>query len=202
LPDLTERLESAPFGLYWDATKEEIAMLGFKLVEAEREDYQNVYEVKNPKQNKKTFSRILAIFGSQNHLYCIYAQSDLQNDDDRASAGLQLYRQYYKALEQKYGNAKEFFTPNIVYEESAEKSGARDISALGKENPIGNDDFLNELAKNKASLYATFENENIGAVIDLLANDEQQSYIAIDYKNLPVLKKEKEGLLDELIGDI
>lgn len=197
---LAERFEGAPFGLYWDASKEETEALGFKLEQAEREEYQNVYEVKNPKQNKKTFARILAVFGSQNHLYCIYAQSALQNDDNKAGEGLRLYHQYYKALEQKYGNAKEFFSPNVIALETDDKE--KSVGVVEKSNPIGNDDFLQELAQNKATLYATFESESIGAVIDLLANDKQQSYITIDYKNLPLLQKEKEGLLNELISDI
>ena len=196
-------LVKAPFGLYWNASQEEIKNLGFELSPATRDEYQNVFAVKNSEQNNRNFPIITAIFGIQNHLWCIYAQSNYIDDTPSAEKALELYHIYFKALEQKYGNPQEHFTPftytkEIVQEENKEQI----ITMETKENPIGGDTFLQELQENKAALYSTFSDGKIGVTLGISTNDIGQSYIYIDYKNLPIMQQEEEIKLNNLISDI
>lgn len=195
--------EVAPFGLYWGINKEETEILGFTLQSAERKDYQNVYKIDNPKQNIKTFDIVTAIFGEQDKLWCIFAQSAPQKDTPQASEVLALYRKYYDALALKYGNAKQYYTPNTYTEELADdeedKSNKKPVIQT---NAIGNDNFLEELQNGTAVLYATFENDNVGITLGVSVDGNSQSYISLDYKNLKIMEEEVKTKLNNLISDI
>jgi hypothetical protein len=207
IQEITENHASAPFGLYWGISKDETKDLGFDLKSAERKDYQEVYLVTNPKQNTKTFDIVTAIFGEQDKLWCIFAQSTPQKDTPQATDVLNLYHQYYAALEKKYGNAKQFFSPNTYVEEIEEGDGEDSESKAEKDpivktNPIGNDNFLQELKEGSAVLYATFENDVIGITLGVSVDGNNQSYISIDYKNLDIMREEEQNKLNNLISDI
>lgn len=201
--DITKRLEQAPFGLYWDASKEDIESIGFILKPSKRENYEGVYRIENPKQKHTVFEHIFAIFGRQNHLWCIYAQGVPQEDKPDASQILKVYHQYYEALQKKYGNGKEIFSPYVYVEEKVEGEGSnKKVSHIKHQNPLGGKNFLNELQTKKASLYATFENEKLGVILGVFANGKQKSFIAIDYKNLNIMSQEKESNLEEIMDDL
>ena len=196
-------LQPAPFGLLWNASQEKIAELGFELVPAARDNYKNVFMVKNSQQNTNTFTLITAIFGLQNRLWCIYAQSDFIDDTPQANKILDLYHTYYQALEKKYGNAKEFIQLYSYSQEIVEGEGDnKNITIVNKENPIGNDNFLQELQEGKAAIYATFSDDIIGITLGISINDKGQSYLSIDYKNLAAMQKEDEDNLNNLMKDI
>ena len=206
IKEIIENHVSAPFGLFWGISKTQTQDIGFELQPAERKDYQQVYLVKNPKQNAKTFDIVTAIFGEQDKLWCIFAQSTPQKDTPQASEVLNLYHQYYTALEQKYGNAKQYFTPNTYVEElekgEAENNVETQKAPEVKTNPIGNDNFLQELKEGSAVLYATFENDTIGITLGVSVDGDNQSYISIDYKNLKIMQEEEQNKLNNLISDI
>jgi hypothetical protein len=201
--ELKEKLTPAPFGLYWDATMDEIKELGFELKPAARKDYEQVYQVTNVKQQSNNFRDIIAIFGVDNHLWCIFAQGNLLDDDARASKVLDLYHKYYKALEQKYGNAHQYFTPYKYEEELIEGEGENQkTTVVTHENPLGGDNFLRELQEGKAFLYATFENGTIGATLGVSVDGSGKSYISLDYKNLRLMNKEQNEGYNRLLEDI
>lgn len=197
------KYDSAPFGLFWGISKQQTDELGFLLKSAKRKDYKNVYIVENPKQKSETFETVTAIFGEEDKLWCIYAQSKPQPDTPQATNVLQLYHEYYNALEHKYGNAQQYFTPHIYTEEiqtdenDESKTETKTIRA-----PIGNDNFLQELQDGTAVLYATFENEKFGITLGVSVDGEGYGYISVDYKNLPIMKEEQQTKLDNLINDI
>lgn len=218
---IKQKYEQAPFGLAWGADKEQIEKFGFKLLPAEREDYKNVYLVENPRQKHKTFDPVTAIFGDYDKLWCIYAQSIPQKDTPQASDVLKLYRTYYNALEQKYGNAHQYFTPATYTEELEEgnaaenqeqqerkpeentnKSKEKPLKTHTVTAPIGNDNFLRELQSGAAELYATFENETLGITLGVSVDGDGKSYISVDYKNLKIMHEEEQNKLDNLISDI
>ena len=206
IKEIIENHVSAPFGLFWGISKTQTQDIGFELQPAERKDYQQVYLVKNPKQNAKTFDIVTAIFGEQDRLWCIFAQSTPQKDTPQASEVLNLYHQYYTALEQKYGNAKQYFTPNTYIEElekgETENNTETPKTPEVKTNPIGNDNFLQELKDGNAVLYATFENDTIGITLGVSVDGDNRSYISIDYKNLKIMQEEEQNKLNNLISDI
>ena len=191
---------AAPFGLYWGTDKEQTEMLGFELQPAERKDYTNVYNVANPKQNVRTFDIVTAIFGEQNKLWCIFAQSTPQEDTPQADEVLKLYRKYYEALKQKYGNAKQYFTSSAETREIG--NGEIANKSAEDEAKIGGDNFLAELQNGTAVLYATFENEELGITLGVSVDGDGKSYISLDYKNLIIMKEEHETKLNNLISDI
>ena len=200
---IQSKYQQAPLGLYWDATIEEIKTLGFNLKSAEREDYSEVYQVTNPKQNNNTFDIVSAIFGINNHLWCIYAQSYPLDDDSSANEALKLYKKYFKALSVKYGNAKEHYTPYTYTEEKIEGEGNnKKITQITKQNPIGGKNFLKELQEGKASLYASFENNEVGVILSISVDNTGKSFISIDYKNFKSMKNEQDASFNRLIEDI
>lgn len=196
---IIRNLTAAPLGLYWAASLEETRELGFELQPAERKDYQNVYLVTNPQQKNNTFQKITAIFGIQNKLWCIFAEGKPLDDDARADKVLTLYRRYYQALEKKYGNAEEFFTPYSYEEELQEGNTSQKIR---KENPVGGNNFLKELQEGKATLYATFYNDKIGVTLGVSVNGDGKSYISIDYKDFALKDSEQQAVLTKTIEDL
>ena len=216
-PETTFTAE-APFGLRWNAGKEEIEAMGFATTPAEMENYEGVYVVRNPQQPQKTFTLVTAVFGAQNHLQAIYAQSQPKEDTPQAEKVLKLYHQYYSALKQKYGNDKEHFVPNTqtaVEEQkaiAAESNGSSvEEKAITKEDTIpttpsdgsiGNDNFLNELKEEKAALFATFNDDNVKVTLTVLVDENAKSYITLDYENTYVIKNEQSANFDALINDL
>lgn len=208
---INKKYEAAPFGLFWGISKEQTEQLGFILQPAERENYQNVNLVTNPKQKMQTFDIVTAIFGVQDKLWCIFAQSIPQSDTPQASNAIKLYQKYYQALEKKYGNAQQYFTPNTYTEDLIEgENGNKEpteeeqkiTTSANKNNQIGNDNFLKELQDGSATLYATFENEQLGVTLGVSVDENSKSYISIDYKNLQIMREEQKTKLENLISDI
>ena len=197
---IDKEYQSAPFGLFWGIDKEQTEQLGFILQPAERKDYANVYLVTNPKQNSDTFGIVIAIFGEQNKLWCIFAQSNPQKDTPQAGNVMELYSKYYKALGKKYGNAQQYFTPNIYTEEIQEGEG--ESKTVTRKGEIGNDNFLKELQEGLAVLYATFENKELGITLGVSVDGDNKSYISIDYKNLQMMREEQQTKLNNLVSDI
>ena len=192
--------ERAPFGLYWNISSEALSESGYNLQPAQRDGYDNVYAVTNPKQNNQTFELITAIFGKHNHLWCIYAQSKPQKDTPNGSQVLELYHKYYDALKQKYGNAQEFFTPHKYPERQEDKNGK--VNLVEKQSEIGGDDFLYELKNGTSSLFATFESDTIGVTLTVNVNEHNKSFISLDYKNLQIKKSDEDKNFNDLIDEL
>ena len=101
-----------------------------------------------------------------------------------------------KLLEKKYGNKQTFFTPATI-----EKTiiNAQKKEEIVKETaPIGNPDFLNQLAGGSAFLYSTYNNTDVAAALSIGVDGEKKSYIVIDYKNLKILQEQENETLDAL----
>lgn len=200
---LKAKYQSAPFGLYWAASQENIKKFGFELLPAERKDYKNVFQVVNPQQKNNTFAYIIAIFGMQNKLWCVYAQGIPQEDDAKATKVLALYHRYFEALSAKYGNAEEHFEP-YTYEERLIKGEGekKKVITVTKQNPLGGDNFLQELQEGKAVLYATFQNDKIGVTLGVSVDGDGKSYISVDYKDFALMDSEQQTILNRTIEDL
>ena len=200
---LKAKYQSAPFGLYWAASQENIKKFGFELLPAERKDYKNVFQVANPQQKNNTFAYIIAIFGMQDKLWCVYAQGIPQEDDAKATKVLALYHRYFEALSAKYGNAEEHFEP-YTYEERLIKGEGekKKIITVTKQNPLGGDNFLQELQEGKAVLYATFQNDKIGVTLGVSVDGDGKSYISVDYKDFALMDSEQQTILNRTIEDL
>ncbi len=200
---LKAKYQSAPFGLYWAASQENIKKFGFELLPAERKDYKNVFQVVNPQQKNNTFAYIIAIFGMQDKLWCVYAQGIPQEDDAKATKVLALYHRYFEALSAKYGNAEEHFEP-YTYEERLIKGEGekKKVITVTKQNPLGGDNFLQELQEGKAVLYATFQNDKIGVTLGVSVDGDGKSYISVDYKDFALMDSEQQTILNRTIEDL
>ena len=200
---LKAKYQSAPFGLYWAASQENIKKFGFELLPAERKDYKNVFQVVNPQQKNNTFAYIIAIFGMQDKLWCVYAQGIPQEDDAKATKVLALYHRYFEALSAKYGNAEEHFEP-YTYEERLIKGEGekKKVITVTKQNPLGGDNFLQELQEGKAVLYATFQNDKIGVTLGVSVDGDGKSYLSVDYKDFALMDSEQQTILNRTIEDL
>ena len=200
---LKAKYQYAPFGLYWAASQENIKKFGFELLPAERKDYKNVFQVANPQQKNNTFAYIIAIFGMQDKLWCVYAQGIPQEDDAKATKVLALYHRYFEALSAKYGNAEEHFEP-YTYEERLIKGEGekKKVITVTKQNPLGGDNFLQELQEGKAVLYATFQNDKIGVTLGVSVDGDGKSYISVDYKDFALMDSEQQTILNRTIEDL
>lgn len=187
-PKTAEADKSAPFGLTWGASQEDTAAAGFELEEVSAENMTNIFLIKNPRQKRAVFDRVTAVFGAQNHLYAIYAQTPAQEDMPNAEKALKLYHDYYTALEKKYGNAAEHYSPNKEHSQSLKE--------------VGYDLFLQDLKEDKAFLFATFSDDTLKITLSVLTDDDAHSYIALDYENTRIQSQEKEENLNDLINDL
>ena len=201
IENIANLYQTAPFGLYWGASLGDLQKLKFTFKPATRENYQNVYVVENPKQSVQNFNMVTAIFGLQDKLWCIYAKGKATKDLPNAANILKTYRKYYNALEKKYGNAQEFFTPYSYTQELIEGDAGQE-KTVTKENPLGNNNFLQELKNNQATLYATFENGVIGVTLSVFVNADDESYITLDYKNLTLMQEHQENDFENLLNDL
>ena len=79
---------------------------------------------------------------------------DLKEVGCQMAKVLKLYRKYYKLLNQKYGNAKEFFTPKITVIEKTVKDqfGREQIETTKIKEPLGGKNFLAELQSGEAEI--------------------------------------------------
>ncbi len=191
--DTDNRYIQAPFDLYWGADKDYIQKQGWQLTPATRDGYENVFTAENENYPHNNFETVSAIFGNNNKLWCIYAESMPIDDTPQAAKVLELYAKYYEALEQKYGNAEIHFEPYTYELQTTQmQNGAPVILTQTVQNPVGGDTFLQELQEGKASLYSTFYNNDIGATLAIYVDENAQSRLIIEYKNLPLMQQERQ----------
>jgi len=198
--DTTTKYGEAPFGLSWGATYNQTKALGVEMKKIERKDSVNSFTVTKLPKPLSDFDKVIVSFGEDNLLWRIVAYGKPQEDDNAASKAMHLYRRYYKLLNQKYGNGKEFFTPKISTIEKSIKDeyGKEKIEIIKQEHPKEGETFLQELQNKEAVLYATFEDNNVGAALTVAVNGQGQSYIIIDYTNLKIYREREEKALNAL----
>ncbi len=192
----TQNLKEAPFGLFWGANQSTTLSQGIVLQKAELKDYVNSFLASSLPKPLAFFERIYVVFGKDDELYRILSYSQFMNDDSSAQKTLDEYNKYSQLLEKKYGNKQTFFTPAIIEKTIINAQNKEEI--IKEEAPLGNPDFLNQLASGAAVLYSTYNNKDIAAALSIGVDGEKKSYIVIDYKNLKILKKQEAETLDAL----
>jgi len=192
--------EPAPMGLLWLAPISEIEYIKVNLAKVEVKDYPNTYKATNLPKPLPDFRETMISFGNKDSLWRIISYGNLIDDDTSASKGLAQYDKYYKLLEKKYGNAKEFYTPAVynIEEPVPNEDGTTSTAIKQLEMQIGDEGFLEKLASGEAVLYSTFNNEKVAVTLAIFADGNNQSFIVIDYKNLTSEQKANEELYDAL----
>ena len=198
--ETTTEYGEAPFGLSWGATYNQTKALGVELKKVERKDSVNDFIVTKLPKPLADFRQVIVSFGEDNSLWRLSAYGKLIDDNASASKALHLYRKYYSLLERKYGNAKEFFTPKIItVEKKVKDEYGRDKIEIEKiSEPIGGPNFLAGLKSGEAVLYATFEDEDVGAALAVNVDGDGKSYIVVDYTNLRIFREREQKTLDAL----
>ena len=192
----TNKLKEAPFGLFWGANQTTTQNQGVVLQAVEMKDYENSFMAKSLPKPLAFFDRVYVVFGKDDELYRILSYSKFIQDDSSATKTLEEYNKYSQLLEKKYGNKKTFFTPAII--EKTIVNDKKEEEILKEEAPLGNPDFLNQLASGQAVLYSTYNNKDIATALSIGVDGEKKSYIVIDYKNLEIIKKQEAATLDAL----
>lgn len=195
-----ERAEPAPFGLTWGATYNEVKSAGVTLVKTGEKDYVNNFSAQHLPKPVQTFREVILTFGIENELWRIIAYGNFLEDTPDAGKVLEVYNQYYKLLEKKYGNAQQFYTPKVTNVDETVSLGGGKTETRTKqvESEIGGPGFLQELQSGEAELYATFENGKVGAALAVNVDGDNQSYITIEYKNLEIMRAREAQTLDAL----
>lgn len=188
--------EAAPFGLVWGASYTEVKDDGVTLTEVGQKDYVNNFSATHLPKNIRAFREVILTFGIENELWRIIAYGNFLDDTPSAEKVLSVYNQYYKLLEEKYGNAQQFYTPNVINIDKPLGNGKTET--IQQEQAIGNSNFLQELQNGQAFLYATFENSNVGAALSVNVDGQGKSYITIEYKNLNIMRAREQSTLDAL----
>ena len=186
----------APFGLSWGASYEEIKNEGVILTPVGQKDYINNFSATHLPKNIRVFREVILTFGIENELWRMIAYGNFLDDTPSAEKVVSLYNQYYKLLEEKYGNAQQFYTPNVINVDKPLGNGKTET--VQQEQAIGNPNFLKELQSGQAFLYATFENGQVGAALSVNVDGQGKSYITIEYKNLTIMKAREQQALDVL----
>ena len=187
---------SAPFGLTWGASYDEVKGEGVILTSVGQKDYVNNFSATHLPKNIRVFREVILTFGIENELWRMIAYGNFLDDTPSAEKILSLYNQYYKLLEEKYGNAQQFYTPNVINVDKPLGNGKTET--VQQEQAIGNPNFLKELQNGQAFLYATFENGQVGAALSVNVDGQGKSYITIEYKNLTIMKAREQQALDVL----
>ena len=192
--------EHAPMGLLWLAPVSEIEYIKVQLTPVELKDYPNTYKATNLPKPLPDMREVMISFGESNSLWRIVSYGNLIEDNSKASKGLAQYNKYYEMLEKKYGNAQEFYTPAMfnVEESVPNPDGTTSTAIRQAKMEIGDEGFLEKLASGEAVLYSTFNNEMVGVTLALFANEDNQTFIVIDYKNLISQKKTNDDIYDAL----
>ncbi len=200
IKSIVETFETAPLGLMWAISPDKMQQVGYEIESIDLEDYPNSFIIKNYQhKHNQNYENVIISFGENNQLWRINAQTSAQKDEPTAKETLKLYNKYYEALAEKYGNANEYFSPYTYEEEITEGEGKEAITRIiKKENPRGNPNFLKELQTGKADLYATFHDNNIGVTLSVYINEDNEGLLILDYKNLQLMKKEKESFINIL----
>lgn len=191
-----EDMSPAPFGLNWGATILDTQDLGVTLTPIGEKDYVNSFSAGNLPKPLNGFRSIDLTFGVENELWRIIAYGDFMQDTPDAAMVLRQYRRFYQLLERKYGNAKQYFTPQPTTETPQQTPAAQKAPKI--DNSIGNPHFLSQLQSGEAELYATFEGNDVGTALSVNVDGSGRSYIVIDYKNLKILRQREEQALDAL----
>ena len=189
-----------PFGLSWGGNYNQIKAMGVELERVNIKDYANSFIATHLPKPLPDIREVVISFGEDNLMWRVLAYGKLLDDDADAAKVLKAYRQYYKLLNQKYGNGKEFFTPKITIIEKTVKDqfGRDQIETTRREEPMGGKNFLNELKDGEATLYATFEDTDVGAALAVNVDGNGKSYIIIDFTNLQIFKEREAQTLDAL----
>ena len=191
-----EQLKEAPFGLFWGSNQASTLNQGINLTPTKLKDYENSFLATSLPKPIDFFERVYAVFGKDDELYRILTYSKFISDDSSAQKTLDEYNKYSKLLEKKYGNKQEFFTPATIERTIKNTRGKEEI--IKETAPLGNPDFLNQLASGNAFLYSTYNNQDVAAALSISVDGEKKSYIVIDYKNLKILQKQEASTLDAL----
>lgn len=191
---------AAPFGLTWGASMEDVKNLGVNLEATGEKDYINNFSATLLPKSVNEFRDIVLTFGEEDTLWRIIAYGDFIKDTPQAEKVLSVYNKYYRLLDQKYGNAQQFYTPKVTnVDKTVEIGGGRTKTITEqREEPIGGKNFLAELQSGEAVLYATFENGKVGVALAVNVDGEGRSYIIIDYKNLEIMKAREQNTLEAL----
>ena len=189
-----------PFGLSWGGTYNQIKAMGVELQKVDIKDYVNSFAASQLPKPLPDFDKVVISFGEDNLMWRVLAYGKKLDDDADAAKVLKLYRKYYKLLNQKYGNAKEFFTPKItVIEKTVKDQFGRDqIETTKIKEPLGGKNFLAELQSGEAVLYATFEDLKVGAALAVNVDGDGKSYLILDFTNLQIYKEREEQTLNAL----
>ncbi len=192
--------DPAPFGLKWLATKNEILYLHVNLEEKLIKDSPNSFTATNLPKPVKSFREVLLSFGDTDSLWRIAAYGNLIDDDSKASKGVAEYQKFYNLLNEKYGNAEEFYTPAVinVEEETVSEDGKKSKTIKQKLMQIGDEGFKEKLMSGESSLFSTFKNNTIGVTLALIADGNGQTYIVINYQNLKIEEIEMDEIYEAL----
>ncbi|MBR2299590.1 MAG: hypothetical protein IJ870_03330 [Alphaproteobacteria bacterium] len=192
--------EPAPFGLKWLATTDEIKYMKILLRPKQVKDSPNSYIAENLPKPVKAFKEVLLSFGETDALWRIAGYGKEMEDDSKATKGLEEYKKFYDILNEKYGNAQEFYTPAVINidEEIVSEDGVKTHNIKQKILEMGEEGFKQKLMSGESTLYATFENDHIGVTLALLANGDGKTFIVIDYKNLKINEVEQQEIFDAL----
>ncbi len=188
--------EAAPFGLIWGATYDEVKDEGVSLASVGQKDYVNNFSATHLPKTIRAFREVVLTFGIENELWRIIAYGNFLDDTPSAEKVLAVYNQYYRLLEEKYGNAQQFYTPNVINVDKPLGNGKTET--VQQEQAIGNPNFLQELQNGQAFLYATFDNSKVGAALSVNVDGDGKSYITVEYKNLTIMRAREQSTMDAL----
>ena len=194
------QLSSAPFGLLWGETYEQTLSSGVTLTRTEEKDYVNSFIATQLPKPIKDIRYVVVTFGEENKLWRIISYGNFIKDKPDASLILKEYRRYYDLLNKKYGHAEQTFIPKITQVKKIIEldRGKTKEEIENREEPIGNPDFLAQLQSGEADLYASFYNQEVGAVLSINVDGNGNSYLILEYKNLKLFQERQDETLDAL----
>lgn len=195
-----KQLPSAPFGLLWGETYEETLSSGVILTRTEEKDYVNSFIATQLPKPLKDIRYIVVTFGEDNKLWRIISYGKFIKDTPDAALILKEYNRFYDMLEKKYGHGEQTYVPKITQITKIVDAGYGKTKEEKEnvEEQIGNPEFLAQLQSGDADLYASFYNDEVGAVLSVNVDGSGNSYLILEYKNLTLFQEQEDKTLDAL----
>lgn len=172
---MAEEVKTAPFGLSWGMSPEEVKQLGITLTEEEPIDYGEEYTATHLPKMLSDIERVSLFFGFNHKLWRIVAVSRSFNDPYGGTV-LTRYAEINEALKKKYGEGSQHHNiGDSVYKESK--------------------NFILGINLGRTSYYTDYQSENTYVQISIRAPDSLESLYVIIYKNNALEKEFKNDKL-------
>ncbi len=184
--------DSAPLGLKWALSKEEVDALKVKLTPYPDQKYPATFTGSNFPKELPSAENVILSFGEDNRLWRIVIISKIQKDDKDGHEIMKTYDNLVRLLTKKYGEGsetKQGFDAPVPQPQESRRSD---------EPTPPPPSFAESMMKRQKLIYNQFKKDGIELMLNLGAKNPTDTYYTLSYKFLPIIEEREKQQLDAL----